>query len=264
MGQNFLIDNNYLDVIGSLASLSEGDTVLEVGGGLGVLSEYLATRVGHLHVYEVDRRLKPAMDEAVGSRDNVSVMYEDAARADFQKLVPAPEKMVSNLPYGVATPVILRAIQFLDSMDLWVVMVQKEIADRLSAAPGGKDYGVPSVLAQLACSVKVMRAVPRTVFAPRPNVDSAIVKMTRIGPWTGEKLRLLIAASFAHRRKALPRSLSTAAESNPELCKTFGSTPAKIREAALRALVEIGEPENSRAEQLSPTQFVELAKSMGE
>ncbi len=264
LGQNFLIDNNYLDVMGSLASLSDEDVVLEVGGGLGVLSEYLATRVGHLHVYEVDRRLKPAMEEAVGSRENVSVMYEDAARADFQKLVPVPEKMVSNLPYSVATPVILRAIQLLGSMGLWVVMVQKEIADRLSAAPGGKDYGAPSVLAQLACRVKVMRAVPRTVFTPRPNVDSSIVKLTRIGPWTDEKLRLLIAASFAHRRKALPRSLSTAAESNSELCKVFGSTPSKIREAARGALVEIGESEDSRAERLSPTQFVELAKSLSE
>ncbi len=262
LGQNFLIDNNFLGVIDSQAELSIDDVVLEIGGGLGILSEYLAARVEHLHVYEIDERLRPAMEEAVGSCENVDVIYEDAVLANFRKLRPEPNKMVSNLPYGIAAPVILQSIQTLESIGIWVVMVQREIADRFCAPHGGKDYGAPSVLAQLACTVKLTRSVPRTVFTPQPNVDSALLKLNRTGPPLSERLRQFVRASFAHRRKALPRSIGTVAESDRTLGDIFKLTPKELRLAAQRALVEIGEPDNARAEQISPGQFVELVKAV--
>lgn len=263
LGQNFLIDDNFLGLIGSYAELSDADVVLEVGGGLGVLSEYLASRAKFLHVYEIDERLRPAIEEAVGARENVSVIFADAVRVEFQQLSPKPTKMISNLPYSIATTVILRTMQSLESIGLWVVMVQKEIADRLSASPGIKAYGAPSVLAQLVCKVEKIRSVPRTVFAPSPNVDSALLKLVRVGPPLAEKLRLLINASFAHRRKALPRSLYTVAKSDSRLSDAFGFDPEELRSLAKRSLVEIGEPDDARAERLVPAQFVELEKQIG-
>ncbi len=262
LGQNFLIDDNFLGVIDSQAELSSDDVVLEIGGGLGILSEYLAARVEHLHVYEIDERLRPAMEEAVGSYENTTVIYEDAVKADFRRLRPEPNKMVSNLPYSVAAPVILQSIQTLESIGIWVVMVQREIADRFCASPGGKDYGAPSVLAQLVCTVKRTRSIPRTVFTPQPNVESALLKLCRIGPPLDERLRLFVRASFAHRRKALPRSIGTVAESDQTLRDIFGLTPDELRLAAQRSLVHIGESDNARAEQLAPEQFVELVKAV--
>jgi len=182
LGQNFLIDSNLLGVIERAAGLGPDDVVLEVGGGLGVLSEYLAARVAHVHVVELDPSLEPALRDALGPHPNTTLHLADAVRLDLGALDPAPTKVVANLPYGVAASVLLRTIAELPQVATWVAMVQKEVGERLAAAAGTPAYGVPSVLAQLACSVRVLRPVSRTVFHPVPNVDSVLVGLTRTGP----------------------------------------------------------------------------------
>ena len=248
LGQNFLIDDNILRVIGSAAELDGADVVLEVGGGLGVLSEFIAPRVAHLHVVEVDRSLEAPLGDALGEFANVTLHLADAVKMDFARLEPAPNKVVANLPYGVAATVLLKSIAELPAAGLWVAMVQREVADRLAAAPGGKSYGATSVIAQLSCEVRVLRKVPRTVFHPEPNVDSALVVLRRTGPAAAPDVAALVHAVFAHRRKALPRSLEL-------------STGARgDREAARTALVELGHPADARAEQLAPEELAALTR----
>jgi 16S rRNA (adenine1518-N6/adenine1519-N6)-dimethyltransferase len=179
LGQNFLIDDNILRLIGEAAELETDDVILEVGGGLGVLSEYLAPRVGHLHVVEVDRSLEPPLRDALADHPNTTLHLGDAVDLDLAALDPPPNKVVANLPYGVAATVLLRTIAELPDVTLWVAMVQREVADRLAAEPGSKTYGATSVLAQLACDVRLLRKIPRTVFHPEPNVDSALILMRR-------------------------------------------------------------------------------------
>jgi 16S rRNA (adenine1518-N6/adenine1519-N6)-dimethyltransferase len=244
LGQNFLIDSNILDVIARAAALDPGDVVLEVGGGLGVLSEHLAARVAHVHVVELDRALEPALRDALSPHRNATLHIADAVRLDLGALAPAPSKVVANLPYGVAATVILRTIAELPEVTTWVAMVQKEVGERLAARAGGAAYGIPSVLAQLACEVRVLRPVSRTVFHPVPNVDSVLVRLTRRGPAPEPALRALVQHGFAHRRKALARSLSLAP----------GAAPG-IRDRARAALEELGRPADARAEQLAPEEW---------
>ena len=156
--------------------------MLEVGGGLGVLSEYLAERVAHVHVVELDRSLEPALRDALDPHPNATLHLADAVKLDLAALDPAPTKVVANLPYGVAATVILRTVAELPAVTTWVAMVQKEVGERFAAKAGTAAYGVPSVLAQLACDVRVLRPVSRTVFHPVPNVDSVLVGLTRRGP----------------------------------------------------------------------------------
>ncbi len=210
LGQNFLIDSNLLDVIAREAGLGPEDVVLEVGGGLGVLSEHLARTAAHVHVVEVDERLEPALRDALDPFANTTLHFGDAVKLDYPALDPAPTKVIANLPYGVAATVILDTVAVLPTVTRWVAMVQREVGERLAAKPGTPAYGAPSVLAQLSCDVKVARAVSRTVFHPVPNVDSVLVRLERSGPPAPRDVRRLVSAGFAHRRKALPRSLSLA------------------------------------------------------
>jgi 16S rRNA (adenine1518-N6/adenine1519-N6)-dimethyltransferase len=246
LGQNFLVDRNILDVIERLAGLVPGDVVLEIGGGLGVLSERLAASVQHLHVVEVDRRLEAPLREALAEFDNVTLHLVDALELDLASLSPAPTKVVANLPYGIAATVILRTIEELDSVRSWVVMVQREVGERLAAAPASAAYGAPSVLAQLACQVRVLRAIPRTVFRPVPHVDSVLVGLERRGSAPDVQLRSVVHGAFAHRRKTLAGSLAL-------------SMSKDVRERAREALVELGHPPDERAERLSPEEFRALA-----
>jgi 16S rRNA (adenine1518-N6/adenine1519-N6)-dimethyltransferase len=243
LGQNFLVDSNILDVIGRAAELTGDDVVLEVGGGLGVLSEYLAERTAHVHVVELDRALEPALREALDPHPNTTLHLADAVKLQYETLDPAPNKVVANLPYGVAATVILRTIE-LASVDTWVAMVQKEVGERFAAGPSTSAYGVPSVLAQLACDVRVVRKIPRGVFHPVPNVDSVLVGLRRHGPAPDAGLRTLVQQGFAHRRKALARSLSLAPNAAPA-----------IRERTREALEALGHPADARAESLSPAQW---------
>jgi 16S rRNA (adenine1518-N6/adenine1519-N6)-dimethyltransferase len=252
LGQNFLIDDNILGVIGRAAGLAPEDVVLEVGGGLGVLSEYLAPQVRHLHVVEVDRSLEAPLAEALAPFPDATLHLADAVRLDLGALDPAPNKVVANLPYAVAATVLLKSIAELPDATLWVAMVQREVGDRLAAAPGGKSYGATSVLAQLACEVRFLRRVPRTVFHPEPNVESALVLMRRRAPAPSREVNALVHAGFAHRRKALSGSLALAAGARPEL-----------RDAARRALEGLGRPPDARAEQLTPDEWPRLAEAIG-
>jgi 16S rRNA (adenine1518-N6/adenine1519-N6)-dimethyltransferase len=246
LGQNFLIDSNILDVIGRAATLAPDDVVLEVGGGLGVLSEYLAERTAHVHVVEIDRRLEPPLRDALDPHDNVTLHFADAVKLDLTDLDPQPNKVVANLPYGVAAGVILRTIEQLPQAHTWVAMVQREVGERFAAQPGSAAYGVPSVLAQLACDVKVLRPISRTVFHPVPNVDSVLVGLERRGPAPEPGLRALVQQGFAHRRKALARSVSLAA------------SDAESRDRVRVALEAMGLPNDARAETLSPEAWREL------
>jgi 16S rRNA (adenine1518-N6/adenine1519-N6)-dimethyltransferase len=253
LGQNFLVDRNILDVIERLAELDAGDVVLEVGGGQGILSERLAKRAAHVHVVEVDPRLEPGLRELLAPARNVTVRIADALELDFAALEPRPDKVVANLPYGIAATAILRTIDELPEVTRWVVMVQREVGERLAAAPGSGAYGAPSVLAQLACEVRVLRAVARSVFRPIPNVDSVLVGLNRRGRAADPALRKLVHDAFAHRRKALAGSLALAP-----------GWPADVRERARAALLELGHPGDERAERLSPEEFRALsAKLLG-
>ena len=253
LGQNFLVDRNILDVIERLAELSDDDVVLEVGGGQGVLSSRLAERAAFVHVVELDASLEPDLRAVVEGYDNAQLHMGDAVSIDLVSLDPKPNKMIANLPYGVAATVILRTIAELETIRSWVVMVQREVGERFAATPGSSAYGIPSVLAQLQCEVKVLRPVGRGVFRPVPNVDSVLLGLhRRAGGCAGTTVTALVHDAFAHRRKALAGSLALA-----------GRWPVGIRERARSALVEMGLPADTRAERLSPEQFVELAARLG-
>lgn len=254
LGQNFLVDDNLLAVIGAAAELERTDVVLEVGGGLGVLSEHLAPRVGHLHVVEVDRRLREPLEEALAPFSNATLHQGDAVVLELGALEPRPDKVVANLPYGVAATVLLKSLAELGQATLWVAMVQREVAERLAASPGeGKLYGATSVLAQLSCDVRVLRRVPATVFHPRPAVESALLRLRRRAPPPPPPVTWLVHAAFAHRRKALAGSLGLAA-----------GAPKELRARAREALEELGHPADARAERLAPPEYPRLAELLGE
>jgi len=263
LGQNFLIDSNILGVIGRAAGLLPEDVVLEIGGGLGVLSEYLAERVSHVHVVEVDERLREALLDATHGHSNVSLHWGDAMRIDLAALSPAPSRVVANLPYGIAAGVLLRTIEELQSVNGWVAMVQREVGERLAAAPGSRTYGAPSVIAQLECEVEVVRVIPRTVFHPAPNVDSVLVRLKRRAPLadpaaaSAASVRALIGGAFAHRRKTLAGSLALSGRTSA----LAGGGPT--REQVRDALEAIGQPGDARAERLSPEDFRALAALLG-
>jgi 16S rRNA (adenine1518-N6/adenine1519-N6)-dimethyltransferase len=249
LGQHFLADDNILGVIGRLAELGPDDVVLEVGPGLGVLTAYLAERVEHVHAVELDRSLEPHLAERLRAHENVQLTFGDALRLDLAALEPVPTKFVANLPYNVATPLIVESLDGLPSVGRWTVMVQREVADRLFARPGTKAYGAVSVLVQLAAERTGFHPVSRTVFRPPPNVDSALVAFRRLAlPENFAEIKHVVEAAFAHRRKTLPNSLELA-----------GLAP---RARASDALAKIDREANVRAEALEPDEFVALAAAL--
>ena len=248
LGQNFLADTNLLDAIVRDAGLEPGDTVLEVGGGGGALTERLAAVAGHVHVIELDERLLDVLGPLAAEAGNVELTWGDAMKVDLATLDPAPTRMVANLPYSVTTPLLLRTIADLPSLRSWFVMVQREIAERLRAAPGTREYGSPSVVVQMACEVRLVRTVDPAVFTPRPRVESALLSMERSGPGAAPELVALVRQAFAHRRKSLARSLELA-------------QPGRI-EAVRAALESIGQPVGARAQELSPREFEQLGEAL--
>ncbi len=251
LGQHFLVDENLLGVIGRLAELSPEDVVLEVGPGLGVLTAYLAERVAHVHAVELDRSLEAALAERLAPNGNVELHFGDALRLDLASLDPAPTKLVANLPYNIGTPLVAESLEGLPTVGLWCVMLQREVADRFFAEPSTKAYGAVSVLVQLAAERTGFHPVSRTVFRPRPNVDSALLAFRRRDGYRLEELtrvKELVAAAFAHRRKRLANSLELS-----------GLAP---RDRAAAALEAIGRDPGARAEELSPPEFVALAEAL--
>jgi 16S rRNA (adenine1518-N6/adenine1519-N6)-dimethyltransferase len=243
LGQHFLVDDNILRVIESLAQLAPDDVVLEIGPGLGVLTRFLAERVAHVHAVELDRRL----EEHLANIDRTTVHWGDALRLDIASLAPPPVKLVANLPYNVATPVVAESL-VVEQLTHWCVMVQREVADRFFARPGTKAYGSVSVLVQLATERTGFHPVSREVFRPRPNVDSALVAFRRAAPGASSPVKRVVEGAFSHRRKTLANALSLS-----------GVT---TRERAVEALAIIDRPADVRAEALSPQEFVELTAAL--
>jgi 16S rRNA (adenine1518-N6/adenine1519-N6)-dimethyltransferase len=204
-------------------------------------------------VVEIDPALEPRLRELLAPFDNVTLHLGDALQLDLRALQPVPNKVVANLPYSIAATAILRTIDELPGVLSWVVMVQREVGERLAAAPGTAAYGIPSVLAQLACEVKVLRAVGRTVFRPVPNVDSVLVGLRRRGAGADPQLRALVHQAFAHRRKPLAGSLALAPAASRD-----------VRDRARAALEGLGHPADERAERLSAEEFRELARRLAQ
>jgi 16S rRNA (adenine1518-N6/adenine1519-N6)-dimethyltransferase len=249
LGQHFLADENILGVIGRLAELAPRDTVLEIGAGMGVLTTYLADRVARVVAVELDRSLGPSLEERLAGRPNVDVEYGDALALDLAALAPDARKLVANLPYNVATPIVVESLDGLPQIELWCVMVQREVADRFFAEPSTKAYGAVSVLVQLAASRTGFHAISRSVFHPRPNVDSALVAFTRTPmPEDYPRIKRVVEGSFAHRRKTLANSLELSG--------------VAVRDRAVDALAAIGRSPATRAEELPPQAFVALTGAL--
>ena len=248
LGQHFLVDENILGVVGRLAELDGADVVLEVGPGLGVLTRYLAERVGLVHAVELDRSLADPLEAALAGLANVGLVFGDALAIDLASLEPAPGKLVSNLPYNVATPLVVESIENVPSLDRWCVMVQREVADRFFAEPRTKAYGAVSVLVQLHTRRVGFHPVSADVFRPRPRVESALVAFTRVPGPPFALVRPVVEAAFAHRRKTLANSLAL--------------TGLVSRSKAVGALAKIGRDARVRAEELEPRELVALAEAL--
>jgi 16S rRNA (adenine1518-N6/adenine1519-N6)-dimethyltransferase len=239
-GQHFLVDENILGVIGRLAELDQSDVVLEIGPGLGVLTTFLADRVQQVYAVELDTSLGPQLVERVAGRPNVELRFGDALRLDLGEAAPGATKLVANLPYNIATPLVAESLDRLPDIALWCVMVQREVADRFFAEPSTKAYGAVSVLIQLVAERTGFHPVSRNVFRPRPNVESAIVAFRRTGlPANFQHVKRIVEAAFAHRRKKLANSLQLAGV-----------------ETSRAQLPDV------RAEELTPSEFLELAREL--
>ncbi len=252
LGQHFLVDENILHVAARLAELRADDVVLEIGPGLGILTAHLADRVQRVHAVEVDPGLEPHLRERLAGRDNVELVFGDALRVPLATLRPPPNKLVANLPYQVATPIVVESLDGLPRIALWCVMVQREVADRFFAASGTRAYGAVSVLVQLTARRTGMHPVARSCFRPPPNVDSALVAFRRIRDWPDGlgSLKTLVQAGFAHRRKTLANSLELGG---------FAS-----RGQVTAALEAIGHAASARAEALAPEEFPLLLDALVE
>jgi 16S rRNA (adenine1518-N6/adenine1519-N6)-dimethyltransferase len=249
LGQHFLVDENILGVIGRLADLHADDVVLEIGPGLGVLTSYLADRVARVYAVEIDRSLEAPLTERVAGRPNVELQFGDALELDLAAVAPDAVKLVSNLPYNVATPIVVESLDGLPNVRSWCVMVQREVADRFFARPSTKAYGAVSVLVQLVAERTGFHPISPTVFQPQPNVVSALVAFRRTrAPEDFANVKRVVGAAFAHRRKTLANSLEL--------------TGFASREDAVRALESIERAPATRAEALTPAEFVRLAQSL--
>ena len=250
LGQHFLVDRNILGVIGRLAELSPDDVVLEVGPGLGVLTDFLADRVGYVQAIELDRSLEETLADRLGARENVELLFGDALQLGLAGLEPAPTKLVANLPYKIATPLVVESFDRVPTIALWCVMVQREVAHRFFAQPKTKAYGAVSVLVQLHADRTGFHPVSRTVFRPQPNVDSALVAFRRRAEPLEDPARVkgVVTAAFAHRRKRLANSLELSGLAS--------------RHEAAAALETIGRDTDARAEELAPPEFVALSAAL--
>ena len=247
LGQHFLLDENLVDLAVREAGVGPRDVALEIGAGLGVLTAALARAAATVHAVELDRRLAPALEEAVAGRGDVRMHWGDAMRMDLAALDPAPTVLVSNLPYAIATPLVLESLWTLPSVERWCVMAQREVVDRWLAPPGGGLYGGPSVLLQLSTQATFRRAVGREVFAPRPRVDSALVALRRTGPGPPPAVRALVRAAFSVRRKTLVNALAGA-----------GADRARV----VAALAVLGLAADVRPQVVAPSEYAALATEL--
>ena len=256
-GQNFLIDTRVLEKIVAAAGVTKDDCVLEIGPGIGTLTQYLAEAAGHVIAVEIDRNLIPILEETLAEHENVTVVTQDILKTDIKGLADAyhggrPLKVVANLPYYITTPIVMSLLEGEDLVDSITVMVQKEVAERMMEGPGSKEYGALSLAVQYYARPEIVANVPPNCFIPRPNVGSAVIRLTKhetppVQVKDPKKMFQLIRASFNQRRKTLPNGIGNA----PELPYT--------REQAAAALEKMGLSPAVRGEALSLSQFAELA-----
>ena len=261
-GQNFLIDTHVLEKIISAAGITKDDCVLEIGLGIGTMTQYLAENAGHVVAVEIDRNLIPILKETLADYDNVTVINEDILRVDIKALAEEynggkPIKVVANLPYYITTPIIMGLFESGVPIDNITVMVQREVADRMKEGPGSKDYGALSLAVQYYAEPEIVANVPPNCFIPRPNVGSAVIRLTRHKEMPVEVkdpalMFKIIRASFNQRRKTLQNGLGNA----PELPYT--------KEQIAAAIAEMGLTPTIRGEALSLAQFAQLSDILGE
>lgn len=261
-GQNFLIDSNVLESIIRGAEITKDDFVLEIGPGIGTMTQYLCEAARQVVAVEIDKMLIPILEDTLSEYDNVEVINQDVLKVDIKSLAEEknngkPIKVVANLPYYITTPIIMGLFESGVPIDSITIMVQKEVADRMQTGPGSKDYGALSLAVQYYATAKVILNVSATCFMPRPNVDSAVIKLTRHKEPTvnvaDEKLMFkIIRASFYQRRKTLVNGL----KNSPEL--SFS------KEQIVKAIEKIGKPETIRGEALTLEEFAELANAFTE
>ena len=256
-GQNFLIDAHVLEKIVSAAGITKDDCVLEIGPGIGTMTQYLAESVGQVIAVEIDTNLLPILADTLKDYSNVKVINQDILKVDINELVKEynngrPIKVVANLPYYITTPIIMGLFESNVPIDNITVMVQKEVADRMQVGPGSKDYGALSLAVQYYASPYIVANVPPNCFIPRPNVGSAVIRLTRYQepPVQVKDPKLmfkLIRASFNQRRKTLQNGLNN----SPEI--SFS------KEEITKAIESLGVSPSVRGEALSLEQFAQLA-----
>ena len=259
-GQNFLIDTGVLDRIITAAEITKEDCVLEIGPGIGTMTQYLAERAGEVVAVEIDQNLIPILKETLAAYDNVTVIQDDILEVDVRKIVQEknggkPIKVVANLPYYITTPIIMGLFEKHIPLKSITIMVQKEVAERMQVGPGTKDYGALSLAVQYYAKPEIVANVPPNCFIPRPNVGSAVIRLTRyeeppVKTGNEEKMFALIRASFNQRRKTLVNGLTNA----PGL----GLTKEQVTEA----LEQMGLPATIRGEALTLEQFASLSDKL--
>ena len=260
-GQNFLIDTHVLEKIISAAGITKNDCVLEIGPGIGTMTQYLAENAGHVVAVEIDRNLIPILKETLADYDNVTVINEDILRVDIKALAEEynggkPIKVVATLPYYITTPIIMGLFESGVPIDNITVMVQKEVADRMKEGPGSKDYGALSLAVQYYAEPEIVANVPPNCFIPRPNVGSAVIRLTRHKEMPVEVkdpvlMFKIIRASFNQRRKTLQNGLGNASEL------------PYTKEQIAAAIAEMGLTPTIRGEALSLAQFAQLSDILG-
>ena len=261
-GQNFLIDTHVLDKIIQSAEITKDDFVVEIGPGIGTMTQYLAENARQVVAVEIDKNLIPILGETLAGYDNVTVINEDILKVDIKEIAEKyndgrPIKVVANLPYYITTPIIMGLFESGVPIDNITVMVQKEVADRMQEGPGSKDYGALSLAVQYYAEPEIVAIVPPNCFIPRPNVGSAVIRLTRhkempVTVKDAEHMFRIIRASFNQRRKTLQNGLNN----SPEIPYS--------KEKILAAIEQMGLPATVRGEALSLEQFAQLSDILGE
>lgn len=257
LGQNFLIDGNLVRNIVEKANITKDDYVLEIGPGIGTLTEELAIKAKKVVAVEIDRKLLPILDETLNKYNNVEIIHGDILQIDIEKLInekldKKPVKVVANLPYYVTTPIIGKLIEEDLNLESIVVMVQKEVADRMASSPGSKQYGSLSVFIDFYSKPEIILKVPKTVFMPQPKIDSAIIKLTikkQLPDIDKDKFFKVVKAAFSKRRKTILNCLSSYG---------FNLEKEIIKEALSTANID----PSQRAENLSTEDFLKISKSL--
>lgn len=259
-GQNFLIDTRVLDRIIESAEITKDDCVLEIGPGIGTMTQYLAENAREVVAVEIDKNLIPILEDTLSAYDNVTVINDDILKVDINRIVAErnegkPIKVVANLPYYITTPIIMGLFESHVPLQSITIMVQKEVADRMQVGPGTKDYGALSLAVQYYAKPQIVANVPPNCFMPRPNVGSAVIKLTRyekppVEVADEKKMFTLVRASFNQRRKTLVNGLTNASDLN------------YTKEDVMAALEKMGLPATIRGEALTLAQFAQLSNTI--